>query len=740
MSDFQADFAALLGSVRRPGSFVTGGARPISIPRIEVEGVGFLSFPLPSFQAEQLIGVAEAAPYGRGAQTVLDPAVRRAWQLPAERVQLDAPWHTMVGELLAEVRRGLAVDVEIEAQLYKLLVYEQGSFFLAHRDSVKAEGMFGTLVMVLPSPFEGGALEVSHGGRHQSLPMQVGFSELAWAAFYADCTHCLKPVTEGYRVALVYNLVRQGPGALPQVAENEAERARISALLAAEAAAALDDLEADRPLKRIYPLAHRYTAEELSFSVLKGEDAAAASVLLEAAWAVGWTVHLALVNIEQSGGAEVTWTRSGEAFEFVGDVEEARFVTHWVSPSGEATLRHRLPMEEGELCPADALASAEPDEVEFSEASGNEGGTFERAWRRAALVAWSDRHRLEVLEQGGAATLVPALTALTARFEAEGRSPALGQEAHRLAGVILRHLPGPRAYPDPGPLAGVTATLEAFLRLGDTERIEQLAEQIAGGPKWHALGNPALVAALDLLAPARVGALAAHIALRHAPNRFALVADLLDRLCVRVAPEHLGAAVEVLMHHLPGDPEQPAELKPWDRNKPDAAFVVALVRALEALDPSQAMAAVVHVLRWPVYDLDRVLLPAVLALGTGGAAFAQVHAAVVAHLEARIALPLEPPSDWARDALITCTCEDCRALNAFLADPLRPTWSLKAAKDARRHIEGTVRERACDVDLHTEERGRPFVLIATKNQASYERRCGQREKDLAHRARLVNSA
>ena len=31
-------------------------------------------------------------------------------------------------------------------------------------------------------------------------------SEIAFAAFYADCIHEVRPVTEGYRLALIYNL------------------------------------------------------------------------------------------------------------------------------------------------------------------------------------------------------------------------------------------------------------------------------------------------------------------------------------------------------------------------------------------------------------------------------------------------------------------------------------------------------------------------------------------------------
>ena len=42
---------------------------------------------------------------------------------------------------------------------------------------------------------------------------------MAFAAFYADCVHEVLPITSGYRLALVYNLRRQGRGQLPGTAE-----------------------------------------------------------------------------------------------------------------------------------------------------------------------------------------------------------------------------------------------------------------------------------------------------------------------------------------------------------------------------------------------------------------------------------------------------------------------------------------------------------------------------------------
>jgi len=102
------------------------------------------------------------------------------------------------------------------------------------------------------------------------------------------------------------------------------------------------------------------------------------------------------------------------------------------------------------------------------------------------------------------------------------------------------------------------------------------------------------------------------------------------------------------------------------------------------------------------------------------------------HLRRRIALPLEAPRDWTRANLLKCTCGDCRGLGAFLVASDQQQWRLKAVQDRRTHVEQSIRSAACDLDLTTERRGSPHTLVATKNQASYERRAKQRREDLEH--------
>jgi hypothetical protein len=66
MSSIGTTLLNSLRSVERPGDFCVGGIREIFMPTIEIDGVGRIAFPILPVQAERLVAIAEAAPYGTG--------------------------------------------------------------------------------------------------------------------------------------------------------------------------------------------------------------------------------------------------------------------------------------------------------------------------------------------------------------------------------------------------------------------------------------------------------------------------------------------------------------------------------------------------------------------------------------------------------------------------------------------------------------------------------------------------
>jgi hypothetical protein len=86
---WEARLASLLDGVKAPGSvFCQGGDVPAPAS-FTVQGLGSLALPLQPEQAAQLLEAGEAAPFGKGSATLLDPAVRRATQVDASRLPLD---------------------------------------------------------------------------------------------------------------------------------------------------------------------------------------------------------------------------------------------------------------------------------------------------------------------------------------------------------------------------------------------------------------------------------------------------------------------------------------------------------------------------------------------------------------------------------------------------------------------------------------------------------------------------
>jgi hypothetical protein len=191
MTSITSGLAKLLSGVQRPGDFYAAGTAEIFSPSLEVEGVGVIALPLLQGQAEQLIKAAERAPYGRGEETVYDENVRSTWQIDAGRVRLRGRrWEQSLQHIVEQAAEGLGVSEPVQADLYKLLVYGEGDFFVGHRDTEKAPRMFATLVIVLPSIYTGGELIVRHQGREVQLYLRR--DDPSDASTPTACTRCVR--------------------------------------------------------------------------------------------------------------------------------------------------------------------------------------------------------------------------------------------------------------------------------------------------------------------------------------------------------------------------------------------------------------------------------------------------------------------------------------------------------------------------------------------------------------------
>ncbi|KAF9483538.1 hypothetical protein BDN70DRAFT_289522 [Pholiota conissans] len=177
----------------------------------------FIDFANPT--EDQLKALADAcspASFGRNQENVLDENYRKAGKMDAADLCTQfSPWNsgvlkTVVDSLFRSNNKSIA-DVEVE--LYKLNVYGPGSFFKPHVDTPRSDTMFGSLVVVLPTPHAGGSLSFRHLGIEYVFDSAASVADsssdtphAAFAAFFSDVEHEVAEVTSGYRVTLTYNL------------------------------------------------------------------------------------------------------------------------------------------------------------------------------------------------------------------------------------------------------------------------------------------------------------------------------------------------------------------------------------------------------------------------------------------------------------------------------------------------------------------------------------------------------
>lgn len=774
----------VLSKVRRSGDFFVQGRVEVPIPKLEVDGIGVVSFPVPETQIRQLIEQAERAPYGRGEETILDTSVRKVWQLPPDKVRLGGKsWAGSFQSIMGQAAAGLGcAESAVSAEFYKLLVYDQGSFFKAHRDTEKADGMFGTLVVVLPSAHRGGELVVRHAGREVMVDLSVAEpSELAFAAFYADCEHEVRPMVEGNRVCLIYNLVqrreRKAAGSSLTAPLYDAEVAAAAKCIAE----AMDAPEA--PTKIVWLLEHQYSPASLSFAGLKNADAARAKVLSQAATQAGCAVHLGIVHIEEYGPAEPTYGggyghgrrsrwrsyddeeieehASSDEFEIIEVSDSWRYIDQWIDAQDRRVDFGKIPLGEGELLPQGALDDENPDKQRVTEATGNEGASFERSYHRAALILWPQERFAEVLLQSGIGAVIPYLKdkveASVASAKPDAREQATALATHILD--VWENTPEYQLYGRSSKEPSRTELIDVLGRLGEAKLLERFVGGIVTR-KYDGTENAPLAAHVRLLKPTQAGKLLSDLADANMQWLHGACVNLLRRLL----PEHeakppddwaaafqkMAAAIVEGLDKIENVSERNLDYADWQRAEqakpPHPELVADLLDALAVLEAEalREKAATNIVRRTAVFDPGRVVVPALRLMqkrhGQGiesEAAFLRLWQHAAEFLLARSEHPPVPPSDWRQEVAISCRCEDCRALQKFVRDADVQVGRFRVRQDRRQHLHQQIERHGLDMTHVTERKGSPQTLVCTKTRRTYERQCEQHKADRASMTTLL---
>ncbi|TFK65134.1 hypothetical protein BDN72DRAFT_801494 [Pluteus cervinus] len=397
-------------------------------PGLVIEGVGVIGLPLSLIDADRIAFASTQAPFGQGTQTVVDPTVRHTWEVEARRVSFYTPaWQAFVKDaILGFVVKALGIThslASLRCELYKLLLYVPGSHFLAHQDTPKADGMFATVVVLLPSFYSGGEVQVSHAGKSKVLGFppesMLHTNVLAW---YTDVVHSVAPVQTGYRLALSYNLILSSANApKPQIPLTDEAMTKLRRVLRKWDTGRYPD----DPQYLAYLLDYEYSAVELGRGVkgLKGSDAQIVANLYSVAQEMGYLVFMAKLTYsrigEASGDSDFNmysrgrhaskrprWGNYGEdddeddgedgsddsncpSLEHDGMETQEMKISNMVDLDGNLVTKKgakEFGLDEGQLVPENFFEDADPDRRKYQGYMGNEPGSVEYWYYNSVLV------------------------------------------------------------------------------------------------------------------------------------------------------------------------------------------------------------------------------------------------------------------------------------------------------------------------------------------------------------------
>lgn len=739
--------------------FCVADCLPVVDPGLEVDGLGAVNLPLKRPTARKLIAHGRVAPYGKGTQTLVDTRVRKTHELDPKQFRLSPEWDEAVAAAArgAAGQLGLPAD-RIEVRLYKLLVYEKGGLFLPHRDSEKHDGMVASLIVVLATPFEGGALVVRHGAGTQTLPFeQAARGEAScYAAFYADCEHEVRRVTHGVRLCFAYNLVLKS---------NRAEQAPAGkpAPGVEPVAKAIESWTATNPdTPLVFALDHHYTQRGLSLDLLKGADRKLAEFIVPAAEKAGCLVHLAQVTRHLSqyaddGSFERGYYRScrprGE-LEIGETYEDDLIGAEWTDLRGNKQPWAPIPVEAEAIVSSIPLDDWKPTSEEYQGYTGNEGNTLDRWYHRSAIILWHREHHFEIVARGGAAVSVPLLSKMVAKLAKTPRKRLEDARADciRFARAIIGQWP--RSYTAfwagaPRERSPLEDFPDLLLKLCDRDTVAQFLSKLAEQDQALRLGSFVVAACRELgwnafsselrqlisAGPGRQAPPSVHqsepVPLRDLEWLRAFCLDptanpdktaLAQELCSLVVERFCVPCLRRPAYH-------------WQeaRREPSLAeqALPLLLQALVATGCDADLSRVIQFVEGSPdeFRLDECQVPCLQAIvlwsqkrfGRAQPRLLSWLPSVRQQLESATAARPAPPADWARPAAVACTCQYCARLNAFLAGPASGVGRIPAREDVRQHLIRTIDQYGCDVKFALERKGSPYSLVLTKTTGSFER-------------------
>jgi hypothetical protein len=143
--------------------------------------------------------------FGKGDQTVVDPAYRTGREIPATKIKfpsesdVEDTYGMLVKATSCQVGWVMFTGRKVTLKFHKLVIYEPGGHFDWHMDSTHSDAHHGTVLIALNTSWKGGDSVLRRNGSERRVDMHPdvvdNFTGVQAVGFYTDTEHKVEPVT-----------------------------------------------------------------------------------------------------------------------------------------------------------------------------------------------------------------------------------------------------------------------------------------------------------------------------------------------------------------------------------------------------------------------------------------------------------------------------------------------------------------------------------------------------------------
>jgi hypothetical protein len=577
--------------------------------------------------------------------------------------------------------------------------------------------MFGTLIIALPSKHSGGELLVRFDGKEECVDFAEDASnfKMPYTAFYADCEHEIKPVTSGYRVCLVYNLIQEKAANMIKLEPLKEHVKKIAEVLE-------DDKYDPAKPTRIILLGHQYTPENFSMDALKLNDRSKAEALLRAAELAGYYAKMCLVTSYIAGTPEPGGGYYGDDVDEDAVMEEvydqSLSIEHWMK-DGVPSLE--IKFEEGDLIASFQLDENEPIVKEVEGYMGNYGPDLMHWYHYGAVMLWPKISQEALLLQQDTATKLEWIAYYNKQKNTLSEIEISAAESVMLSDLTagdykksdysaiadwLVNRNDERYFADTGSkllqqhfvemdIAQLTGLANAY----PTAFAETITDLVSHQPEASVFEHHLFL----------LNALVQH---QELGKWVAAQADTLPRL--------LGALIQNGNEHKPIIKKETwKELLDLEEKLPQKQEWIAKISTLVTTSRQRNY-------------INDILVGEIMTLKRKTRLSETVLEICREDLQQRANNKPRPPENWARTLPDTkSNSKQWAILASFLQSPHESVFDYRKNQNERNELEHAIQHVTIDLKMETIKKGSPHTLRITKTQASYQRQMRMWNEDVA---------